>query len=159
MGDLFGCISMSYVIFSIWQEPQARDSSRLFPLLSPKKQPQNWTQINKNRIISTFFGLILHIEKVPYFTSKTPFSPPSQTTKRDVLAPFSLIWIGSPTLDHHSRLQIRATAGIANDDICVGDMKEIAVTKVQQIRHFFEKNTEKLQKLPFCHLHFTLLFV
>ena len=49
--------------------------SPLYPAFYLKQKPKNWTQINKNRIISTFFGLILHIEKVPYFTSKTPFSP------------------------------------------------------------------------------------
>ena len=35
---------------------------------------------------------------------------------------FTLIWMGSSTRDYHSRLQFRTTIGIANDDICVGDM-------------------------------------
>ncbi len=45
------------------------------PCFLPKKNPKDWAQNNKNRIISAFFGLILHIEKVPYFTSKTLFFP------------------------------------------------------------------------------------
>ena len=67
--------------------------------------------------------------------------------------------MGSSARDRRSQLQLRATADIANDDIRVDDVKKITVTKVEQIRHFFEKNTNKSQKLPFCHLHFTLLLM
>ena len=49
--------------------------SSSLPCFLPKMKPKTWAQNNKKRIISTFFGLILHIEKVPYFTSKSPFSP------------------------------------------------------------------------------------
>ena len=50
-----------------------------------------------------------------------------------------LIFYLKNAISSHHRPQFWASAGIANDDICVGDVKEIAVTKIEQMRHFLKK--------------------